>query len=262
MVVAHYFIDFFKCMDQGKDYTLQETFLFLIFNLIMHHRICWFVPFKVLWVFFCTHAANFKLRASFERRGLKLWRVMMKVWRIDWGRCFSFRSFIRVCGYRVIWLLLKSIIKLLFIAAVKEEVLCRHSRCQMDSLGGWRIIFINRINTAWASAMRIPSNLLPICINHRWNYYAVTKVWAGTVPSLPCWCSPWMLCWGCLQLAAQLAKLTAFGNFTAWRLASFIKKSDDAGTYHYQSLHVWTAFNLAMVFTWHLQYSPSIFVFF
>lgn len=40
MVVAHYFIDFFECMDQSEDYTVQETFLFLIFNLIMHHHIC------------------------------------------------------------------------------------------------------------------------------------------------------------------------------------------------------------------------------
>jgi len=40
MVVAHYFIDFLNCVDQGEDYTLQETFLFLISNLIMHHCIC------------------------------------------------------------------------------------------------------------------------------------------------------------------------------------------------------------------------------
>lgn len=127
------------------------------FSNLCHLRFCGFIV--------CTLAVHSEFRVSAERRGLELQRVMVEVWGIDWGHCFSFRSFIHVCGYRVIWLPLESIIKLLFIAALKEEVPCRHNRCQMDSLGGWRIVFIRVINAAWASAMRIPSHLLTICIN-------------------------------------------------------------------------------------------------
>lgn len=89
---------------------------------------------------------------------------MMKVWRIDWGHHFSFGSFIRVCRCRVVWLLLKSIIKPLFTAAAKEDAPCRHNRCQMDGLGRWRGVFIKWITAACPLAARSPTNLLLVCV--------------------------------------------------------------------------------------------------
>lgn len=143
---------------------------------------------------------------------------MMKVWRIDWGHCFCFRSFIRVCGYRVVWLALKSIIKLLFIAAVKEEVPLRRNRCQMDSLGGWRIIFINWINTAWASAMRIPLDLWQIRVSHA-GVNTVTRGAVGKVLSLLRGCSPWRHCMGHLRPGARCPQSPA-----PWRVALSARK--------------------------------------
>lgn len=69
MVVAHYFIDFSKCTDQGEDHTLQEMFQFLIFNLIMHHSVCWFVPLRVGGFIACTHTVNSEFRVCFGSSG-------------------------------------------------------------------------------------------------------------------------------------------------------------------------------------------------
>jgi len=51
--------------------------------------------------------------------------------------------------------------------------------------------------------------------------------------------------WGCLRLGEPAAA----GNLGACRSASFIKRSEDAGASHYQSLHVGVEFNFAIVFT-------------